>query len=189
MPFDFVFISIIFVWCVFYLKSNIKNFFLFLGLMFTIVSYFNLNMQLFGVSFNISIIFGVLCWTIFINYRPNSFNIKLLFKNIIVVLILYVGMCLLNIELNSFFNIFPLILLSMSISLITCRTLKSSLCVFTISNIVCEIFNVVLLMKKINMAYMFCREFVISMVIGISIINVFYFLKRMMGKVRYEKIS
>ena len=188
MPLDFIIISVIFIFCLFYVRISVRNLFLFLGLIFIIVSYFNLNLQLFGVNFNVSVILGLFCWVIFICFSSTDIRFKYVIESVIYMLILYTFINLFGVEFNSFFNVVPVVAISVLISSIIGRTLNESICIFTMGNIGCEILNIIFLLKNLNMASVFCREFVICCIIGTIIVMCLYWFKTLF-RVKYEKVS
>lgn len=191
MMFDFFIIGAILIWCVFYARLDaVKNWILVASISLLFIGYFNLDKSILIANVSVNL-FGLISFILLVVYFLTYYkNIRFsrMIENVSYVVLLYLGLNIVSIEFNLFFNCLPLIAIIVVINGFNGFNFFTSILGLNISLFFVEILNSILMINQLQFATIFSREFVICYVYCNVLMTLLYIVVKFLKRGAYEKI-
>ena len=188
MLFEFFILGFVLIFVMFFCDfSKVKNLWLFIAVLFLTMSYFVRLVNIGIMSTNLFVVIAMVFVFLYIFSDWRDVKFCGAFSKILSILVIYIGLNLINIDFNMFFNLAWVLGVIVLVSVFNFYSITTDLFVVNVSLVGIEFVNALFLIKKLNFLVIFSREFVVVVVV----LNGFFVLKNLLVKavkLRYEKV-
>lgn len=188
MPVSFFLLGLLVLISLFSFREKWDNFAVFIGLIAMMIGFFFGEIRVGNLIVNIPSIIGILVFLLGVLVVKGYVNYLKILLLALGCGCIYFSLNAIDIELNVFFNILPVMITINLISIICECNLKEKIVLVVLANVLCEIINVITMVEHLDFWALFGGNFILCIVLCILlqiVINLSIFLIKKLATKKY----